>query len=75
MSLFGKPNQGDFNLEYPKDSKRFVKAYSQGMMDGMELWVDSVTGVNYLFHFVGNSGGLTVLLDRDGRPVVSTRHS
>ncbi|HZK29330.1 MAG TPA: DUF6440 family protein [Clostridia bacterium] len=62
-------------MEYPADGKRFNKIYSQGMMDGMEIWVDSMTGVNYLYHYAGNSGGLTVLLDREGRPVISTRHN
>ena len=36
-----------------------------------EIWVDRVTGVNYLYHEDGYSGGLTPLLDRDGKPVVS----
>ena len=33
--------------------------------------VDTKTGVNYLWHAEGYTGGLTVLLDRDGKPVVS----
>ena len=33
--------------------------------------VDKKTGVNYLFACCGNAGGLTVLLNRDGSPVVS----
>lgn len=51
--------------------KRFVKTYSQGTFDVMEIWVDTVTGVNYLYHAAGYSGGMTVLLDREGKPVVS----
>lgn len=54
------------------NDKRFVKAYSKGTMEGSEIWVDIQTGVNYLFHFSGYAGGLTALLDRDGRPVVSS---
>ena len=50
--------------------KRFEKVYSQGAIDVMEIWVDKETGVNY--HYSGNSGGLTPLLDRDGKPVIST---
>lgn len=50
---------------------RFEIIYSQGAINVMEIWVDKETGVNYLFHRNGNSGGLTPLLDRDGRPVVS----
>ena len=33
--------------------------------------MDTKTGVNYLWHDEGYAGGLTVLLDRDGKPVVS----
>ena len=51
---------------------RFEKVYSQGALQQMEIWVDKETGVNYLFRASGYAGGLTVLLDRDGKPVVST---
>ncbi len=46
--------------------KRFVKIYSQSM-GTMEIWVDKETGVNYLYR---NGGGLTVLLDENGKPVI-----
>ena len=49
--------------------KRFVRIYSQGFVETMEIWVDTQTGVNYLFQTSGNAGGLTVLLDRDGKPL------
>ena len=51
--------------------KRFVNIYSDGMMTVNEIWVDTRTGVNYFYHAAGYSGGLTPLLDRDGKPVVS----
>lgn len=51
---------------------RFVKKYSQGTVSVMEIWVDTETGVNYLFRQSGNSGGLTVMLDSSGKPVVET---
>lgn len=50
--------------------ERFVKIYSQGVMTVTEIWVDTETGVQYLYHRDGYSGGLTPLLDRDGKPVV-----
>ena len=56
------------------DEKRFVKTYSQsGGLTGnnMVIYVDKQTGVNYLFSSCGNAGGLTVLLNRDGTPVVT----
>ena len=50
---------------------RFEKIYSQGTMNVMEIWLDRETGVNYVFHASGYAGGMTPLLDRDGKPVVS----
>lgn len=52
--------------------KRFEKVYAQGALDVMEVWVDKETGVNYLYHCSGYAGGLTPLLDREGKPVIST---
>ena len=57
-----------------KKEKRFIKTYSQdGGFSGnyMAVYVDKQTGVNYLFSSCGNAGGLTVLLNRDGTPVVT----
>ena len=51
--------------------KRFEKVYNQGTLDIVEIWIDKETGVNYLFRASGYAGGLTPLLDRDGKPVVS----
>ena len=50
---------------------RFEKVYSQGAVNVTEIWVDMDTGVNYLYHVSGYSGGLTPLLDREGKPVIS----
>ena len=51
--------------------KRFIKIYSDGAFGSNEIWVDIKTGVNYLFHQSGYAGGLTPLLDRDGKPIVT----
>ena len=51
--------------------KRFVKTWSDGAFGSNEIWVDRQTGVNYLFHASGYAGGLTVLVDRDGKPVIT----
>ena len=51
--------------------KRFERVYSQGM-GTMEIWVDKDTGVNYLYRQSGYSGGMTVLLDKDGKPIISS---
>ncbi len=50
---------------------RFKKVYTQGTISLFEIWVDTETGVNYIFHRDGNAAGLTPLLDKDGKPVVT----
>ena len=50
--------------------KRFIKTYSQGA-GSTEIWVDKETGINYFFHSSGYAGGLTVLLDSEGKPIVT----
>ena len=52
-------------------NERFERIQSQGTMNVTEIWVDKVTGVNYVFHACGQAGGMTPLLDREGKPVVS----
>lgn len=53
-----------------KKEERFIKVYSENM--GCEvIYVDRLTGVNYLFIQSGYAGGLTPLLDRNGNPIVS----
>lgn len=56
-----------------KKKKRFVRVYNQSSLTdaAMTIYVDTVTGVNYLFSSAGYSGGITPLLDRDGKPVIS----
>lgn len=51
--------------------KRFKKVYSQGA-GSVEILVDKETGVNYLFRQSGYAGGMTVLLDRYGKPVITS---
>ena len=53
-----------------KKEERFVKIYTENMGCEMIL-VDKKTGVNYLFVQSGYAGGLTPLLNSDGRPVVT----
>ena len=53
---------------------RFVKTVVDGggFSDNyMAIYVDKKTGVNYLFSSCGNAGGLCVMVDRDGKPIVS----
>lgn len=56
-----------------KKDERFVKMLDEGSFSWQRtIWVDRETGVNYLWVASGYGGGLTVLLDRDGKPVVSS---
>lgn len=57
------------------ENERFVKTYKQvgkALSDTVtEIWVDTRTGVNYIFHKSGYGAGLTPLLDKDGKPIVT----
>lgn len=55
--------------------KRFEKTYSQGTLEVMEIWIDTETGVNYVFHKNGNAAGFTPLLDKAGKPIVTQQFS
>ncbi len=55
-----------------RKDKRFVKILTEGTVNVTEIWVDLETGVNYLWHSSGYSGGLTPLLDREGKPVIDS---
>ncbi|MBR4116768.1 MAG: xylan 1,4-beta-xylosidase [Clostridia bacterium] len=50
--------------------KRFIKTYSQGLGE-IQILVDKQTGVNYLYKSEGYGGGLTPLLDAQGKPIVT----
>lgn len=51
--------------------KRFKSVYSQGTLNSVEIFVDTKTGVNYLFCKGGYAGGLTPLLDSEGKVVIT----
>ena len=54
-----------------KKDSRFVKVLEDsGFISSSEIWVDTQTGVQYLFHFNGNAAGLTVLVDAEGKPLL-----
>ena len=53
-----------------RKEKRFV-VYTEGMgLSSVKILMDKMTGVHYLYYFDGSSGGLTVLLDKDGKPFI-----
>ena len=55
-----------------KKERCFIKvAEDGGFFNGAnEVLVDTETGVQYLYHSVGNSGGLTLLVDAEGKPLL-----
>ena len=57
-----------------KKEKRFEKVYAHsGGMSGPSTYImlDKETGVNYLYVSGGYGAGLTPLLDKDGKPIVT----
>lgn len=56
----------------PNKDKRFVVKHTQGGFSlSQYVLVDKQTGVNYLYVHSGYSGGLTVLVDAMGNPIVT----
>ena len=53
-----------------KKEERFIRVHSENFGSEMIL-VDKKTGVNYLFVQSGYAGGLTPLLNADGKPVIT----
>lgn len=53
-----------------RKEKRFV-VHSESMgLSSVKIIMDKITGVHYLYYFDGASGGLTVLLGKDGKPLI-----
>ena len=57
-----------------RKEKRFIVTEKEGsaLTQSIQIIVDKKTGVNYMWVAQGNAGGLTPLLDRDGKPIVTT---
>lgn len=53
-----------------KKEERFIRIHSENM-GSEQIVVDKKTGVNYLFVQSGYAGGLTVLVDASGKPIVT----
>ena len=52
-------------------NKRFEVVSTQGAIESYRVIVDKETGVNYLYVSNGTSAGLTVLLDSEGKPIIT----
>ncbi|MBR6311840.1 MAG: xylan 1,4-beta-xylosidase [Oscillospiraceae bacterium] len=53
--------------------KRFEILEKEGFLEGTRIIVDTETGVQYLYVYSGYGGGVTPLLDRDGKPLIDKR--
>ena len=61
-------------MKKPDKTNRFIctEICGNGMASTQQrVLVDRKTGVNYLWTASGYAGGLCVLVDRDGKPIVS----
>ncbi len=54
--------------------QRFVINRREGALSGTRIITDTKTGVQYLYYFEGYGGGLTVLVDREGRPLIDEQY-
>lgn len=53
--------------------ERFIETYSQGATNIRKIIVDTETGVNYLLlsSNMTSGCGVTVLVDKDGKPIIT----
>ena len=54
-----------------KKEQRFIRVLEESsFISSSEIWADTQTGVQYLYHAAGSSGGMTVLVDAEGKPLL-----
>lgn len=54
---------------------RFEFVEKKGLVEGTRIIVDKETGVQYLLAHWTNIGGLTVLVDKGGKPLLDPRYA
>ncbi len=54
---------------------RFEVVDREGFSAGTRIIVDTETGVQYVLAWWMNVGGVTVLLDQDGKPLLDPRYA
>ena len=52
------------------EKKRFVISKRNGALRATAVITDTKTGVQYLFARSGYAGGLTLLVDKEGKPLI-----
>ena len=63
--MFGKKE------DKKEKEERFKVIYSQGRLVQIQILQDTETGVNYLVRNGDGGTAITVLLDKDGKPVIT----
>ncbi|MDR0848740.1 MAG: DUF6440 family protein [Propionibacteriaceae bacterium] len=54
-----------------KDTRFDIEVKESNGFSGSKIIVDSQTGVQYLYFTDGTAGGITLLVDASGRPMLS----
>ena len=57
-----------------KEQKRFLYSKAVGISKRTRIITDTKTGVQYLFAYEGYAGGLTVLVDKEGKPLLDKNY-
>ena len=52
------------------ENERFIQIYNQHSKDGFRIYYDKETKVMYLISAIYEGGGITVLVDKDGKPLL-----
>lgn len=54
---------------------RFVVSDKKGFAQGTRIFTDTETGVQYLLAHWRNIGGLAVLVDQEGKPLLDKKYA
>ena len=57
-----------------KKQRRFAISNKEGALECAMIITDSETGVQYLFASSGYAGGLTLLVDKEGKPLLNKEY-
>ena len=52
------------------ENERFIQIYNQSSKGGFRIYYDKETKVMYLISDIYKGGGITVLVDKDGKPLI-----
>lgn len=74
MAKLERRLNGDFNQIVKKIENGILNGSTSASLEDFSDFYsgDTETGVNYLFQQGGYAGGLTPLLDREGKPIISS---